>query len=404
MQRGKSIYRILDFYLGIPLLNMLACSRRRRECPAHPGRIGLLLNPALGDTLLASAVTQEIRTLFHDAELILFATDTSAAAAELLPAIDRIELLPITHPFAAIRVLRRCALDWMLDFTSWQRITAVYTFLSGARFTIGFKRKGQHRQRGYDRIVTHRDDCHELENLRNLMRSLGEIKKYPPRLKGLSGPIPEIVLHGGAVIVLHAWASGTRNWLREWPNASWVGLAMRLMASESTFVITGSTKDELRCKELCQMILAHGASAEIMIGRDGISEIARVLSHAELLVSVNTGIMHLGAILGVPTVSINGPTAVHRWGPIGPRVANVCSPDGSGGFLDLGYEYGGHSKAKMEKISVDDVMQKVQQLCDAPFNSRRVRDLYSRQKVAYPCTSVHEEKQLRVSRSYPVGN
>ena len=136
---------------------------------------------------------------------------------------------------------------------------------------------------------------------------------------------------------------------------------------------------------LCQKILKQGASAEIMIGRNGISEIARMLNHAEILVSVNTGIMHLGAILGVPTVTINGPTAVHRWGPIGSRVANVTPPDGSGGFLDLGFEYDGHAENVMEKISVDDVMCAVQQLCGASIDVGFARDLQPIWEAANSC-------------------
>jgi len=363
MQRGKVTNRLLDFFLGIPVLNLLASFRRRKTYPEHPRRIGLLFNPALGDTLLASAASQEIRAIFPGAELILFATNTNMAAAKLLPAIDTIETLPIAHLCAAIKTIRRCALDLMLDFTSWQRITALYTLFSGARFTVGFERARQYRHRGYDRTVQHRSDCHELENLRRLTCSLGTTNHFAPRLAITGGPLPEIILRGKEVIVFHAWASGARSWLREWPDARWAELAQRLFAPGRTFLITGSPADEARCKALRDAILSQGASAEVIIGRDGIAEIARVLTHAEMLVSVNTGIMHLGAILGVPTVALNGPTATHRWGPLGPRVVNVCPPDGSGGFLDLGFEYRGHSKNVMEKISVDDVMQAVQRLC-----------------------------------------
>jgi heptosyltransferase I len=395
MQRGKATNRLVDAYLGIPALNLLASFRRRRSYPEHPSRIGVLFNPALGDTLLASAATQEIRALFPRAELILFATNTNAAAAKLLPAIDRIEVFPITDPLAAIRILRRCALDWMLDFTSWQRITAIYTLLSGARFTIGFERNRQHRQRGYDRTVTHRGDCHELENMRRLTHSLGATKDFPPRLVIPGGTLPEIVLRGGEVIVLHAWASGARSWLREWPDARWADLALRLRSPGRTFLITGSPADEARCTALRRTILSQGASAEVLIGRNGISEIARVLIHAEMLISVNTGIMHLGAILGVPTVSINGPTAVHRWGPIGPRVANVCPPDGSGGFLDLGFEYGGHAENVMEKISVDDVMRAVHQLGGVSINGGAARDLQPIREAADSRASMLEGSQPR---------
>jgi ADP-heptose:LPS heptosyltransferase len=370
MQRGKAINRALDFYMGIPVLNLLASFRRRKIETARPRRIGLLLNPALGDTLLASAAIQDIREIFPRAELILFAANTNVAAARLLPAIDRIEILQITRPLAAIRTMRRCALDWMVDFTSWQRVTAAFTFLSGARFTIGFERKGQYRERGYDRTVSHRGDCHELENMRRLTRALGVTNDFPPRLEVPGGPLPEIVLRGGEMIVFHPWASGARSRLREWPDARWAELARRLMAPGRTFLISGALSDEARSKALRERILAQGAPAEILIGCEGIGEIARVLRHVEMLVSVNTGIMHLGAILGVPTVALNGPTAVDRWGPIGPRVANLCPSDGSGGFLDLGFEYRGHRENVMEKISVTDVVEAAQQLCGMAMELR----------------------------------
>jgi len=254
----------------------------------------------------------------------------------------------------------------MLDLTSWQRLTAIYSFLSGARFTVGFKRARQFRHRGYDRTVSHNGDCHELENHRRLTRSLGSKSSFAPRLVVPGGSLPRAVQQGRQIVAFHAWASGSRGWMREWPDECWADLARQLKAPGRVFILTGSPAEEVRCDALCNRLVAQGAAAEVLIGREGIEEIARVLTHAELLVSVNTGIMHLGAILGVPTVSLNGPTAVHRWGPAGPRVANVCPPDGSGGFLDLGFEFGGRSTSEMGKIRVSDVMCAIEGLFGVP--------------------------------------
>lgn len=366
MKRGRATNRLIDFYLGIPVLNLFASIRRRGEHPESPRRIGLLFNPALGDTLLASAVTQDIRGIYPDAKLILFATSANAAAARLLPEIDAIEILPITHPVESIRLLRRSSLDMMLDFTAWQRITALYTLMSGARFTAGFERKKQYRHRGYDKTVPHQGDCHELENLRRLTRFLGAQAHAAPRLLIPDVSLPDVVSGRAEVVIFHPWASGARSWLREWPDERWAGLARSLAAPGRTFLLTGSPADEARCQVLSQRLEADGTQVQILIGRKGISEVAAVLKHAKMLVSVNTGIMHLGAILGTPTISINGPTSAHRWGPVGPNVANVCPPDGSGGFLDLGFEYHGHLTDVMSKISVADVIFAVNQLHSVP--------------------------------------
>jgi len=88
MKRGKAFNRLLDFYIGIPVLNLLACVRRQGVFPAHPRRVGLLFNPAIGDTLLGSAAVLEIRALYPEATLILFAAKSNLAAAKLLPEVD----------------------------------------------------------------------------------------------------------------------------------------------------------------------------------------------------------------------------------------------------------------------------------------------------------------------------
>jgi len=360
MKRGKATNRHLDFYLGIPILNLLASFGRRNSYPDDPKIVGLLVNPALGDTLLASAAVQDVRSVFPTARLILFATPANAAAAKLLPAIDQIEMLPITRPAEAVRILRRCQLDLLLDFTSWQRITAFYTRLSGAKFTVGFERKGQFRHRGYDATVLHRGDCHEVENMRRLTRSIGAQRHFPPRLNIPEGSVSDVASHGKRLILFHAWATGSLSVLREWPDDRWVELAKRIATQDQTILLTGSPADEPRCRVLCDKLNRSGVAAEVLIGKDGIAGVARVLLEAELLVSVNTGIMHLGAILGVPTVALNGPTSAQRWGPVGSCVANVSTSDGSGGFLDLGFEFRGRNV--MVNVSVDDAVRAVEQL------------------------------------------
>ena len=95
------------------------------------------------------------------------------SAVILIPGADRRVLLNLTDPMATLRQIRSEGLDAMLDFTSWQRLTAFYSLLSGAHFTAGFRTPGQRRGRGYDLAVLHRDDRHEVENFRSILRALG---------------------------------------------------------------------------------------------------------------------------------------------------------------------------------------------------------------------------------------
>lgn len=164
------------------------------------------------------------------------------------------------------------------------------------------------------------------------------------------------------IVVLHPWAAGQQSWLREWPEERWIGLAQRIARPETLFVITGSPVDMKRAGPMVKRMVELGLRAASYLSPDGFCSLAHLILRARVVVSVNTGVMHLAAILGSPTVSLNGPTAPRRWGPWGQRVANVGPSDGSGGFLNLGFEFDGHSESVMEKISIEDAAASVRNL------------------------------------------
>jgi len=59
---------------------------------------------------------------------------------------------------------------------------------------------------------------------------------------------------------------------------------------------------------------------------------------------------------------LNGPTNPLRWGACGPRVANVQPCDGSGGYLNLGFEFPRNAEDVMSRIKVEDVVEAVDHL------------------------------------------
>jgi ADP-heptose:LPS heptosyltransferase len=50
-------------------------------------------------------------------------------------------------------------------------------------------------------------------------------------------------------------------------------------------------------------------------------ETAGLLSEVSLYIGVDTGITHLAALVGAPTIALFGPTQPTLWRPIGPRVS-----------------------------------------------------------------------------------
>jgi heptosyltransferase-3 len=360
MKRGSQKNRLLDLWVGVPVLNVLATLVRRHKFPSEIRRIGMMCSPALGDTLLFSAVFADVRAHFPKQHLICFCTPQNVAAAMLIPGADDHVVIEMTKPFVTIQKIREENLDLFIDFSSWQRLTAFYMLASGARFTAGFRTSGQFRERAYDVTVEHRSDQHEIENFRSLVRSLGIAAVSPPYICPPAVNLPGLP-SGHEIIVFHLWPSGAHSWLREWPEDRWAGLASRLAKQNTLFVITGAPPDLPNSERFVHLLRNSGLRAEVFVGYDGFSSLCQVLLHAKLVVSVNTGVMHLSAILGVPTFSLNGPTNNARWGPIGPVAFGIQS-DGDGcGYLNLGFEFKKNATDCMERISVDKVVAAIDQ-------------------------------------------
>jgi ADP-heptose:LPS heptosyltransferase len=359
MRRGRKSNRLLDFWIGVPLLRLLSCFRwKRAALPGKIDRIGILCSAALGDTLLISGVVADLRRHFPQQQLIFFCTPQNEAAAELIPGIDKLVRYRLTAPHSAVRAIRAEKLDLLVDFSGWQRFTALCSALSGAKFTAGFRTSGQRRHYGYDIVADHTNTRHEMENFRALLDAIHVPSGHAPYIVFRPATLPEDFV-GRRTVVLHLWPAGAKSWLREWPQERWIALAKRLTSiiPEPLYVITGSRSDLPQSEAFVQKMTEAGLDARTFTGSDGLSSLCHLLMAARLVISTNTGVMHLAAILGARTLSLNGPTNNLRWGPFGPRAMGVDPPGQGCGYLDLGFEFDGNPTDCMQRISVDQVFE-----------------------------------------------
>ena len=355
MKRGVKLNRILDRLIGIPLLNLAAIPRRKRKFPSKISRIGVFCSPALGDTLLVSAALQDLRAGFPQAEILFFCTPQNRLAAELLPAIDSLRVINITRPWRSIPTIRKSNLDLFIDFSGWQRITALHAVFSGARFNVGFRSHRQFRGRAYDLTEEHSRYRHEIDNFRALVAGTGVRNTHKAKVQCRQLPVRPAAQEK-EIIIFHPWPAGARSHLREWPEQNWIDLAHSLAGPDRRFLITGGPSDLERSRSLAAAISATGPDAQCFFDPRGLGPLISLLQTAQVVVSVNTGIMHLAGILGVRTVCINGPTSDLRWGPVGDFCVSVNSPGEDCGFLNFGYEFDGNPTDCMGRVPVSSVL------------------------------------------------
>lgn len=85
-----------------------------------------------------------------------------------------------------------------------------------------------------------------------------------------------------------------------WPEDAWRGLLGRLAtAGITTLVPWGNPDEESRSRRL-----AAGASAVIVPPRQSLPDLAALIRHADIVVGVDTGLTHLAAAMGTPTVAV----------------------------------------------------------------------------------------------------
>lgn len=378
-ERANPTLHFLDRYAGIPAIAILGSMKAKRRLPSTIKSLGLLKVGAIGDTVLISAVIADLRVAFPDASIIFFAGKSNWELVHMLDGIDRVVEVPTHNLVAGIKAIRTLAVDVLLDFGQWSRLEALLSFFARASFTVGFRTRGQCRHYGYDLATNHSFEVHELENIRLLARCIGVETRSIPFLRRPQESRPP----AQRPIVFHLWPGGRRKDLKEWPQERWLRLIEEFASPERNVVLTGAPSDRERNNEViagtkqvarCFVTNAAGCSLE---------ETSALLADAILVVSVDTGLMHMAAALGVPLVALHGPTASKRWGPVSPEAVVIETSVVGCGYINLGWESRPGSPACMEGICYETVRSACRAILEKP-RSLSNNELSSARYAAIP--------------------
>lgn len=374
MERGNSWLRFFDERIGPRILFFLSFFCRHKLPPSpspRPLKIGVIKAAALGDTILLSSILTDLHRTLPCPEVILFVGGSNIGLARELAGIVKVIQLPLKNPLAAILRIRREGLDYLVDSDSWPRISALWAALGGARWTIGFQTDGQNRHYCFDEKVYHDPSIHEIDNYRKLILRFCPHPNSPPQdpfqdfihlrdekvREKLDGQIDSrFRLPRAPTVALHLWPGGTHSEFKEWPNENWIKLLNRLSRdSRYQFILTGASNDKRKIESFMNLLPKQIRDRVIDVSGGSLLESMCLLKRCVALVSVNTGILHLGAAMNVPVLGLHGPTNPRRWGPVGECHISVLSRHVHGGVLNLGFEYPQDASEIMAQLTVDDV-------------------------------------------------
>jgi heptosyltransferase II len=314
------------------LLDAELAARRLSTLPRRT-RIWVRLPNWLGDVVIALPLLRAIRVSRPDAEITVVAKKPFLPLLESWGVADRVHALPPPGGgyFGHFHALQSEFIDVWLLFTNSAR-GDFEARLSGARQRFGIVRPGKWRP-----LLTHayrvpagfdEHAHHQLELWENFLRHFG--LDAAPNQKPLDVPAPDTP----TTIGLIAGSENTPE--KRWPVAHWRALIEAL--PHERFTLFGTANDAAITAEV-----AAGFAPERvrdLAGKTDLMTFARELRGCRVLVTNDTGGMHLANALGVPLVALFGPTNPLRTGPVFLAPVRIlqppeCLPAGGGSLAAL---------------------------------------------------------------------
>lgn len=343
MRRGRSVSSPAKYYgltpgeiAGLLVSDWWVKQTTRRGKPGTRRKVALVRLDNIGDFVLWRDALRGWRELFppQTHELTLIAQQTWASLLEGVPEIDRIwtldrDKLVRDRPYrrAQWRAVRQAGFETVVQARPGRELLRedALSRVSGARERIAWARPDGgaspvHQllsERVYTRLVPPGPPGQmELERNADLVRALGlaGFKPDVPCLAEQAECPPELA--GQMFYVLFPGADRAE---RRWPPARFAEIARRLHALTGWLgVVCGGPDDRERGQEIRQ---AAQVPMQDWTGRTSLPALAAIMRRACLVVSNETGGVHLAASVGAPCVCITGGGHWGRFLPYAPGLA-----------------------------------------------------------------------------------
>ena len=358
---GKGMYVILSIIGGILWLGRLG----KWDPPLtpqtfSPERILVIRLDLIGDLVLSLTVVRALKRTYPKAEIDLLAISASAKVATHDPHLAEIisydpniwrrpkALLSLKNwrnALALRRQLQKRHYDLAISvYGNW---AATFAVLSGAKRRIGYRSEGfpgfmtdnvpggiPGRWRHWSPL----DNKHEVDYCLALAQAAGATITPADRIPHLlvdentrqqtDQLLQQVgVQPGKPLIVCHINSNNGQS--KRWPIPYWATLIDRLIRDrDAQVILTGAPSDLPQIISVIQRMQEQPIN---LAGKTSLTQLAAILQKADLLISGDSGPLHMGVACGTPIIGIYGPTNPSLGGPVSPdatvlRSTIWCSP------------------------------------------------------------------------------
>jgi lipopolysaccharide heptosyltransferase I len=309
---------------------------------------------AIGDVIHTLPALNAVRKQYPDAHITWLVEEAAAVLLEGHEALDRVIVSKRKHWIrdlgtfrrnhavreicGFIRKLRDTKYDMILDFQALFKSGVLIGLARGGR-KIGFDKGMEHQEYSYiflnERVPPVDMEVHALTRGMMLLESIGiqfreVVFNLPVSDQDRNIANDLLMQHGIKTPELLVAINPMAKWeTKLWDNLKFSNLADRLIEQANADVIfTGSQEDSEAIEDIISNMKSEAAN---LSGKTDLKTLAALYEKASIVVSTDTGPMHLAAAIGTPVVALFGSTAPWRTGPFGAshkitRANLECSP------------------------------------------------------------------------------
>jgi heptosyltransferase-1 len=301
---------------------------------------------AFGDIIHALPALADLRKRPQISEIHWLIDARYAFVSEILPAsvvVHQVALKraqPLTSAWQTIRTLRSIDFDLVFDLQG--LIKSALLARAAGHPVFGLDRAHQREAAGSHLITPvrfHADECHVVQQYRRVAAApfssadpavlpAAAIPYQPPRIdlnETHITPDASLLTRLGLTerpfVILHA-AGGWQT--KQLPRRTWIAIACELERHGATALFSWGSPAE---QQMAQSLAAEGNGCALP-ERLNMSALCALLHGARAVVGADTGLLHLAAALGRPTITFWGPSASWRSAPLNGSAAAGSSQTG----------------------------------------------------------------------------
>ena len=276
-------------------------------------------NTGLGDTILSTPAIISLRNSFPEINI------TFMVNKKMFPLFDGFEFVDSfvfysSGFFSQLRIinnLRKRKIDTIFLFHANGPEDIFFSVFSGAKNILKMTDNPNHE---YKKIFLNSPNLttnHDIEKKLDLVRLYNPDKVYKRMLIPKHFYSENSYLKNDPGIKYVGMQLGAQDIYKMWPIDNFICLAEKICKEFSNikFVMLGSTKYEQNLVKKFQLSFSKSDLFVNLCGNSSIQSLPKILNDLELVITNDTGTLHLAIALEIKTVSLFGPTDSKIFGP-----------------------------------------------------------------------------------------